>query len=349
MVMVMADVSATSKVYWSACATGLAMVSMLVLGVMLAQRTPAWGNMLRWNVPAARVATFSMLVTSILYVFTATLLLVGVGGTFSEGACTAAGWTCLGLYGTVKVFIAWFLIERVYIVLGDGRTRRTSKLYLFNMSVIACWFVAVVIFVLHLKVYIRPSDESCVMITKRYGVLLVINVDIVTEIYLSLLFAVPLFKGRWSDPALRSIASKSLWAAAIAMSSSTANILVLGIFGWREVMSMCVVSCCLDTLINVFGIFAVTSGENARTLPVRSLYPSKKQQAPPTFSRSAKGIEGEEASPTLSQLVHLPKLGLSTSGEEPVAKRNTFAPFVHLDLWVLEDKHDENSGTGSWV
>lgn len=27
-------------------------------------------------------------------------------------ACTAAGWTCLGLYGTVKVFIAWFLIER---------------------------------------------------------------------------------------------------------------------------------------------------------------------------------------------------------------------------------------------
>lgn len=88
--------------------------------------------------------------------------------------------------------------------------------------------------------------------------LAVMCVDVITEIYLSLLFAIPLYRGRWADKRIRSIALRSLCASTIAMTSSTANLAILGISGWHEVMSMCVITCCLDTLINISGIFAVS-------------------------------------------------------------------------------------------
>lgn len=85
------------------------------------------------------------------------------------------------------------------------------------------------------------------------------SVDIFTEIYLSVLFVMPLLRGNWLDPALKSVALKSLCAAIIAMTSSTANLALLALFGWHEIMALCVITCCLDTMINVSGIFAVSS------------------------------------------------------------------------------------------
>lgn len=336
--------------YWSAFSTCLSMLSLLVLGAMVAQRTPAWRNMLKGDVPAARVATFLMLVTSILYIFTASLVLGGVGATFSPTACKAAGWSCFALYGLVKVWIAWFLIERVHIVLGNGQSRRSSKLYLVNTSIIGCWMVAVLIFLVHIEFHIRPSDDSCVMRAKQYGVLSVMSVDIFTEIYLSVLFVMPLLRGNWLDPALKSVALKSLCAAIIAMTSSTANLALLALFGWHEIMALCVITCCLDTMINVSGIFAVTFGDGNRSSTSTTAAPSnfrfKNQQ---TFSITTTGIDVEASPETLSRLVHLPKVGLTTTGEEVVAQENSGPPFVHLDVWVPEEKLEEDSGMQSWV
>lgn len=82
-------VSNDSKVAWNVCATALAMLSMLVLGAMVANRTPTWKDVSRGIVPAARIAIFLMIVASILYIFTAILLSVGAGTSFS-GAVGAA-------------------------------------------------------------------------------------------------------------------------------------------------------------------------------------------------------------------------------------------------------------------
>lgn len=284
-----------SEVYWRALATSLYLISMFVLGSMLTRRTPPWKDWIKLRIQPVKVATFLILTDSTLYVFASSLLLLGVGTSMSAAVCLASGWLCLTLYAGAKAMITFFLIERVHIVLGQGTRRRESKLYLTNCCVIFLWIVAFTLLVIYHNAYFRPADDACMLETKQFGVIVTAGVDVFINLYLCLLFAVPLYRGKWANPILQRLAVRSLVVSLISMTSSVTNMTVMSAFHGEELASMCLTTCCLDTLINATGIFVVTgqsSGDSDNSSFVASLRPqtSTDQRFAPTGIRSVNPI-----------------------------------------------------------
>lgn len=86
---------------------------------------------------------------------------------------------------------------------------------------------------------------------------LAIAVDLFTDLYLGLLFIVPLFRGTWHSSRLRGIAVRSSVASVISMCSTVTNLsLWIGMHG-SEISWMCLAICTLDTVVNATALFAV--------------------------------------------------------------------------------------------
>ncbi|KAI5475836.1 Transmembrane protein [Pseudohyphozyma bogoriensis] len=202
-----------SEEFWRPLTTAVYLVSLMALATMLSRRMPSWKDIRRWNVPAAKVALVATLMDSTIYVFTQALLVLGVGTSFS-GALT-------------KVFITWFLIERVHIVHSKGMRRRDSWLYRANLCLMSGWIVVWCLFVKYHGAWMRP-DGVCVVMLANIGTYFGFAVDIAIDLYLSLLFAIPLYRGEWSNPALRWLAIKSILCTALGMTSTATNALITG-------------------------------------------------------------------------------------------------------------------------
>jgi hypothetical protein len=93
--------------------------------------------------------------------------------------------------------ITLFLVERVHIVHGQEEPRRgKNKIYLFNCLLIASWLGIFCWLIAQQMTEIRPSDGECRFFiapgaSAAGGVL-----DVLIISYLSLLFAIPLYRGR---------------------------------------------------------------------------------------------------------------------------------------------------------
>jgi hypothetical protein len=164
-------------------------------------------------------------------------------------------------YATSKFFIYLFLIEKVHIVWTPlSNTKRfKSPLYVICFSS-ACVYVVVVLLMVFGRIYYFREDGVCVIGLKHISSYPLLIFDLYINIFLTGLFIWPLARLRYLNPGLRKVASRTLIAAATALTSSTANVAILGVLHGTELGWICLGSCGADVILNASALFWVSRG-----------------------------------------------------------------------------------------
>ncbi|KAL0066358.1 hypothetical protein AAF712_006617 [Marasmius tenuissimus] len=196
------------------------------------------------------------------------LLIFGIGMASFPGACTAGPILCVISYGSSKVLIYCFLVEKVHLVwspTAEVGSRRKSKIWVICMSLNAGYIIVVVLMCLGLIHYYR-GDGACVIGLQPFSSIPLIAFDLFITIVLNILFLYPLFSSKISSPKVRAVALRTIAASIAALVTSTVNIAILTALHGHQLGWVCLGSCGSDVILNALIIFWVTGkGEGNST------------------------------------------------------------------------------------
>ncbi|KAJ6598071.1 hypothetical protein DFH09DRAFT_1130912 [Mycena vulgaris] len=234
-----------------------------------------------------RIYVLLILFDSYLFMLSTGLLVHGVGMQTNIIACAAGAYICVLMYATSKVFIYLFLTEKVYIVWGNGVKRMRSPMYLFCVGTI-CLYAAVISAMIYGRVHkFRSGDGACIIGTKFHTTLPLLSFDLFINILLTALFLWPLLRTQFMNVKLKRVATRTLAASIVSLTTSTVNVAILTILGGRELGWLCLGSCGVDVIFNAAAVFWVTSSASSPTgssaephSAARSATPSGASEAP---------------------------------------------------------------------
>ncbi|CAM1504203.1 Fc.00g017940.m01.CDS01 [Cosmosporella sp. VM-42] len=211
---------------------------------------------------------FAIYLDSYCFVFATALLQQSFGVNSSEGMCSGAILLCLVCYVTTKLIYV-FLTEKAYIIRSTTKKRLRSKLYIFNSFGMLVIYTVVVIFNFVFRIT-RIENGQCIIGMRSIAMIPLISFDFVVNVYLTILFLIPLknlysFRNIARSPAnirLRHVAFRTFVGAVCTLISSIVNLSVLmaldGEPGW-----VCLMCCNCDILFSAIVIQWVTSKDNA--------------------------------------------------------------------------------------
>ncbi|OTA06836.1 hypothetical protein A9Z42_0076310 [Trichoderma parareesei] len=218
---------------------------------------------------------FAIYADSYVFVVATAVLQHSLGVNSSYGICEAAIILCLVCYVTTK-FIYLFLAEKAYIIRGATMPRLRSKLYLVNSLGMLTIYVAVVILNFVFRITDMENGE-CIIGMKTAAMVPLISFDTVINVYLTIMFLIPLKKlysfnnmpRTRANIRLRMAAFRTFCGAVCTLVSSIVNLSVLmalnGEPGW-----VCLMCCNCDILFSAIVIQWVTSRDNAGTMSSNS-------------------------------------------------------------------------------
>ncbi|KAJ9141846.1 Ring finger domain protein [Pleurostoma richardsiae] len=244
----------------------LSLTSLAILSIFLTQR---FSTVKVWSrVPYVVWLVFLIYADSFLFVFATAVLQFGFGVDSSRSLCGAAIILCLICYVSTK-FIYLFLVEKVYIIRGSKKRRMQSKLYIFNsFGMIGVYTVVVALQFLFR--FTRMENGQCVIGMKKVAMIPLIGFDGLVNVYLTILFLIPLsglysFKNEQKtrpSVRLRTIAMRTFIGSLCTLASSIVNLTVLMVLdgepGW-----VCLMCCNSDILFSAIVIHWVTSQDHA--------------------------------------------------------------------------------------
>lgn len=174
---------------------------------------------------------------------------------------------CLACYMTTKVLIYLFLVEKAYIVRGRRKPRLKDKLYLFNCFGMICPYIGVFILNFIFRIAYIGHNGICIIGMKRVAMIPLLSFEIVVNVYLTLLFVLPIRKlysyRHRVNAALRAVALRTFIGSCATLTSSVVNITVLMVLegepGW-----ICMMCCNADILFSVLVLHWVSSPDNSR-------------------------------------------------------------------------------------
>ncbi|KAL0567385.1 hypothetical protein V5O48_014613 [Marasmius crinis-equi] len=216
-----------------------------------------------------RLCVFLIMIDSWLFLFSSGLLIFGVGMETFAGACKAGPIMCVIFYGSSKVFIYCFLVEKVHLVwspTAETGGRMKSRIWKICMALNAGYVVVVVLMCLGLIHYYR-ADGACIIGLEPFSSIPLIAFDLFITIVLNILFLYPLFSSKVSNPKIRAVALRTVAASIVALITSTVNIAILTVLHGHELGWVCLGSCGTDVILNALTIFFVTrKSDNNSTL-----------------------------------------------------------------------------------
>ncbi|TWU78715.1 hypothetical protein ED733_006301 [Metarhizium rileyi] len=217
-----------------------------------------------------RKMVFAIYADSYLFVFASALLQHSIGLNGSFRACDSAILICLVCYVTTK-FIYLFLAEKAHIIRGTAKKRVRSRLYLFNSAGMLAVYLAVVILNFIFRIA-RLRNGECIIGMESFVMIPLMSFDTVVNVYLTIIFLIPLRKlysyknmpRSHANIRLRTVAFRTFCGAVCTLLSSIINLSALvslhGEPGW-----VCLISCNCDILFSAAIIQWVTSKDNAGT------------------------------------------------------------------------------------
>ncbi|XTI95342.1 hypothetical protein V2W45_1016071 [Cenococcum geophilum] len=174
---------------------------------------------------------------------------------------------CLACYMTTKVLIYLFLVEKAYIVRGRRQPRLKDKLYLFNCFGMICPYIGVFVLNFIFRIAYIGDDGICIIGMKRVAMIPLLSFEIVVNVYLTLLFILPirkLYSYRHNvNAALRAVALRTFIGSCATLTSSVVNITVLMVLE-GEPAWICMMCCNADILFSVLVLHWVSSPDNSR-------------------------------------------------------------------------------------
>ncbi|KAF7321238.1 hypothetical protein HMN09_00212900 [Mycena chlorophos] len=209
-----------------------------------------------------RLCTLLIFLDSYLFLFSTAVLVFGVGLQMNPTACAAGIYLCVLFYTTSKILIYAFLTEKVYIVWDTNRNRPRlrSPVFLVCSITVGFYLAVIVILVIGRIETFRPGDGACVLGLKPTASIPLLTYDLYINVLLTTLFLYPLFRSKLSSARLRRVAVRTLFASAIALTTSTVNIAVLTLMHGRQLGWVCLASCGTDVVLNAAALFWVTAG-----------------------------------------------------------------------------------------
>ncbi|KAJ7767288.1 hypothetical protein B0H16DRAFT_1716908 [Mycena metata] len=206
-----------------------------------------------------RICILLVFIDSYLFVFTSGILIFGVGLQMNKTACAAGIYICVLFYSSSKVLIYAFLTEKVYIVWDTGRPRFRSPVFLVCIATVFSYVAVIIIMIIGRVEQFRPGDHACVIGLKPTASIPLLSYDLFINILLTTLFLWPLLRSTHSSARLRRVATRTLVASAMALTTSTINIAVLTIMKGRQLGWLCLACCGVDVLCNAAALFWVTA------------------------------------------------------------------------------------------
>ncbi|KAF4970935.1 hypothetical protein FSARC_2131 [Fusarium sarcochroum] len=203
------------------------------------------------------------------FVVTTAILQQVFGVNTSFHICHGAILLCLICYVTTKILIYVFLVEKAHVIKSSTTRRRNSKLYLFNMITLLGGYGVVVVLNFIYRIA-RIVNGECFIGMKSVSMIPLIAFDAVVNVYLTILFLIPL-KNLYSfrnlpktnaNSRLRNVAFRTFVGACCTLTSSIVNLTVLMVLdgepGW-----VCLMCCNSDVLFSAIVVQWVTSRDSA--------------------------------------------------------------------------------------
>lgn len=212
-----------------------------------------------------RLCVLIVFIDSYLFLFTTGVLILGIGMATSAAACSLGIYLCIVFYGTSKVFIYLFLIERVYVVWRPTPTtpRSRSKVYVVCMALLTLFLgVAGVMFYGNIS---SIQDGTCYIGLKFVASTPLLAYDLFITLLLTTLFLWPLLRRRFRNNTIKRLAIRTLISSFIALATSCVNILILIMMHGRQLGWVCLGSCSADVVVNALALFWVTDAASERS------------------------------------------------------------------------------------
>ncbi|KUJ18959.1 uncharacterized protein LY89DRAFT_732491 [Mollisia scopiformis] len=240
--------------------TILSMFTFAVLAVCLTRRiqsTKDWSK-----IPLTRWLVLAIYTDSMVFIFTTAILEHGFGLNSTQAICSSAILLCLVCYMSTKVLIYYFLVEKVYIIRRVQTPRLKSKLYCFNCFAMLLPYCIVVVLNFVYRIAYFHADGTCLIGMEARAMLPLIIFDAIVNLYLTLLFVLPLrtlysYKNS-PNSLLRTIAIRSFVGSLATLTSSVVNLTVLMVLK-GEAAWICLMCCNADILLSVLVLHWVTS------------------------------------------------------------------------------------------
>ncbi|KAJ7350703.1 hypothetical protein DFH08DRAFT_115654 [Mycena albidolilacea] len=211
-----------------------------------------------------RLCILLVLIDSYLFMFATGLLIFGIGLQESTTTCSITIALCIAMYTGSKVLIYAFLTEKVYIVWANDIKRLRSPMYLICMGTILAYVVIIAVLFMGRIATFRPGDDACVIGLKPSASLPLLSYDLGINLLLTSLFLWPLLRLNIPSPSIKQVATRTLVASAVALTTSTVNVAVLTVLKGWELGWLCLGTCGIDVVFNAAALFWVTSGREAR-------------------------------------------------------------------------------------
>ncbi|CAK5267120.1 unnamed protein product [Mycena citricolor] len=212
------------------------------------------------QLPWARLCTLLIFIDSYLFLFASTLVIFGFGLQLNATSCAAGIYLCVLFYATSKILIYLFLTEKVYVVWDTGRSRFRSPVFLVCFVTVALYLAIVLIMFFGRIEEFRPEDGACIIGLKPTASIPLLSYDLYINVLLTGLFMWPLLRSKHSSARLRRVATRTLIASAVALTTSTVNMTVLTLMHGRQFGWLCLACCSSDVIFNAGAIFWVTDG-----------------------------------------------------------------------------------------
>ncbi|KAE9366826.1 hypothetical protein N431DRAFT_515443 [Stipitochalara longipes BDJ] len=231
----------------------LSLLMISVLSICLKRRIQTTNDWTWTSIPQTTWIIFIIYLDSIVFLVGTVVLVFGFKVNSSTRACSSTSLLCLICYMSTK-FIYYYLVEKIYVTRKLHESRFKSKLYCFNVFFILVPFCVVVILNLIYRNTHLTSDEVCIIGVKPQPLILFIIFDSALNLYLTVLFIIPLraicTHSQARNPLLRTMCLRSLLCCVLTMITTTTNLAVLlGLHG--EPAWIFLLCCNLDVVFSV--------------------------------------------------------------------------------------------------
>jgi len=207
-----------------------------------------------------KICLMIVFIDSYLFIFVAGVLVLGAGMEHSETTCSLGIYLCIVFYATSKVFVYWFLAERVHIVwrLNPKAKRLHSKAYLACMVVLVGYLVIFALLFIG-QVSLFTDTGRCKIGLKSVASIPLLAYDLFVNIFLTVLFVLPLFRTNMRNARIKRLGIRTLFSATVALATSCINILILILMRGHQLGWVCLGSCGADVIINAVVLSWVTN------------------------------------------------------------------------------------------
>ncbi|KAI6350911.1 hypothetical protein MCOR25_010294 [Pyricularia grisea] len=239
----------------------LAIMGCCVLSCCLMTKTSSITSWIR--LPYIQWMVLMIYFVSFLFVLGNSILQFGLGSELNYSTCMAAEFLCLSTYALTKV----------HIVQESRKSRLKSRIYLINSFGMMGIYVIIIImnFVFRVNFY---DEGICVIGQTRFALIPLIVFDVFINIYLTILFLIPLLirrpytlvlhsaKMEYTAPnlRLRRLVFRTFVGTCCTLASSVTNMTVLMILN-GESSWLCFIACNSDVLFSALVIQWVTASD----------------------------------------------------------------------------------------